>query len=97
MKSSNCSDEARCSARARKRDTGKNVILIRRTGVAEVAITGDQLSVAIRALLDFAAWNVKLPLGHAAVMTGCHVGSPTEAFVSISGSSEQFPANRVVR
>jgi len=52
---------------------------------------------AIRALLDFAAWNVKLPLGHAAVMTGCNVGSPTEAFVSISGSSEQFPADRVVR
>ena len=78
-------------------DTGKNATLIRRTGVAEVAITGDQLSVAIRALLDFAAWNVKLPLGHAAVMTGRHVGSPTEAFVSISGSSEQFPANRVVR
>ena len=78
-------------------DTGKNVVLIRRTGVAEVAITGDQLSVAIRALLDFAAWNVKLPLGHAAVMTGSHDGSPTEAFVSISGSSEQFPANRVVR
>ena len=35
--------------------------------------------------------NVKLPLGHAAVMTGDHGGSPTEAFVSISGSSEQFP------
>ena len=52
---------------------------------------------AIRALLDFAAWNVKLSLGHAAVMTGRRVGSPTEAFVSISGSSEQFPANRVVR
>ena len=78
-------------------DTGKNAILIRRTGIAEVAITGDQLSVAIRALLDFATWSVKLPLGHAAVMTGSHVGSPTEAFVSISGSGEQFPANRVVR
>ena len=52
---------------------------------------------AIRALLDFAAWNVKLAFGHAAVMTGCHAGSPTEAFVSISGSSEQFHANRVVR
>ena len=60
-------------------DTGKNATLIRRTGVAEVAITGDQLSVAIRALLDFAAWSVKLPLGHAAVMTGRHVGPPTEA------------------
>ena len=55
------------------------------------------MSEAIRALLNFAAWNVKLPLGHAAVMTGRHVGSPTEAFVSISGSSEQFPANRIVR
>jgi hypothetical protein len=78
-------------------DTGKNAILIRRTGVAEVAITGEQLSEAIRALLNFAAWNVKLPLGHAAVMTGDHGGSPTEAFVSKSGSSEQSPANRVVR
>jgi hypothetical protein len=78
-------------------DTGKNAILIRRTGVAEVAITREQLSVAIRALLDIAAWNVKLPLGHAAVMTGRHVGSPTEAFVSISDSSEQFLANRIVR
>jgi hypothetical protein len=55
------------------------------------------LSVAIRALLDFAAWNVKLPLGHAAVMAGRHAGSPTEAFVSISGSSEQFRANWIVR
>jgi hypothetical protein len=53
--------------------------------------------VAIRALLDFAAGNVKLPLGHAAVMTGRHGGSPTEAFVSISGSREQFPAKRIVR
>jgi len=53
--------------------------------------------VAIRALLDFAAWNVKLAFGHAAVMTGYHAGSPTEAFVSISGSIEQFPTNRVVR
>ena len=78
-------------------DTGKNAILIRRTSVAEVAITGEQLSEAIRALLNFAAWNVKLPFGHAAVMTGRHVGSPTEAFVSISGSSEQFLANRIVR
>ena len=76
---------------------GKNAILIRRTGVVEVAITREQLSLAIRALLNFAAWNVKLPLGHAAVMTGRHVGSPTEALVSISGTSEQFPANRVVR
>ena len=55
------------------------------------------MSVAIRALVDIAAWNVKLPLGHAAVMTGRHVGSPTEAFVSISDSSEQFLANRIVR
>jgi hypothetical protein len=78
-------------------DSTKNATLIRRTGFAEVAITGDQLSVAIRALLDFATWSVKLPLGHAAVMTGRHVGPPTEAFVSISGSSEQFPTNRVVR
>ena len=37
--------------------TGKNAILIRRTGVAEVAITREQLSVAIRALLDIAAWK----------------------------------------
>ena len=72
-------------------------ILVRRTGVAEVAITGEQLSAAIRALLDFAAWNVKLPLGHPAVITGSDVGSPPEAFVPISGSSEHFPANRVVR
>ena len=55
------------------------------------------MNVAIRALLDFAAGNVKLPLGHAAVIAGREAGSPTEAFVSISGSSEQFPTNRVVR
>ena len=55
------------------------------------------MSVAVRALLDFAAWNVKLPLGHAAVMTGRRVGSPTEAFVAIFDSSEQFRANWVMR
>ena len=81
----------------KKRDTGRNDVLIRRTGVPEVAMAGEQLSVAIWALLDFAAWNVKLSLGHTAVITGRHVRSPTEAFISISGSTEEFPANRVVR
>ena len=55
------------------------------------------MSVTIRTLLDIAAWKVKLPLGHAAVKTGRHVEPPTEAFVSIFDSTEQFPAKRVVR
>jgi hypothetical protein len=71
--------------------------LIRRTAVPDVAITGEQLSTAVWALLDFAAWNVKLPLCHPTVRTERHVVSPAEAFVAISDSRAQFSADRVVR
>lgn len=76
---------------------GKSAVLIRRTRVPEVAITGEQLSVTVRALLDFTARNVKLPLGHAAVRTESRFGSPAEAFVSISDSNPQFSPTWVVR
>jgi hypothetical protein len=52
---------------------------------------------AVRAFLDIAARNVKLPLGYGAVMTRRRVGPPTEAFVAISDSSEHFAVERVVR
>src|SRR5215467_3482132 len=93
--------------RARERNVGpprhgsgngrKNPSLIHRPGIPKVAITGEQLSLAVRTLLDITAWNMKLPHDHTAVVTRCHSGPAPEAFVTIFGSSEQLPAHRVVR
>ena len=51
---------------------------------------------AVRAFFDIATWNVKLPLGHGAVMTRHGIGSPIGTFVAISDSREQFPADWVM-
>ena len=70
--------------------------LPRRTYVPHVAFTGEQLSVAVRALFDIAARNVELSLSHGAVVTRRRCDPPTEAFVSVLDPSERLPANLVV-
>ena len=77
--------------------TEANATLFRQTGISDVAVTREQLSAAVRALFDIAAWNVELPLGHAAVVTRCRCDSPTEAFASVLDPSEQLLGNTVVR
>ena len=52
---------------------------------------------AVWAFLDIAAWNVKLPLADAAIITWRCGGSPTEAFVSVFDSRERLSADIVLR